>query len=69
MATTPLEFTPRIKLVVKYVSHIMEAMQRILREQVKPMVVGSLEVGMERSKEMKVVVSIDLHFVMVLTKM
>ena len=69
MATTPLEFSPRIKLVVKYVSHIMEAMERILREQVKPMVVGSLEVGRERSIEMKVIVSVDLRFVLVLMKM
>jgi len=69
MVATPLEFSLRIKLVVKYVSHIMEALERILREQVKPMVAGSLEPGRERSIEMKVVVSIDLHFVMVLTKM
>ena len=69
MGSTPLEFSPRIKLVVKYVSHIMEVLERILWEQVKPMVAGSLEAGRERSIEMKVVVSIDLHFVMVLTKM
>ena len=69
MVATPLEFSLRIKLVVKYVSHIMEALERILREQLKPMVASSLEARRERSIEMKVVVSIDLHFVMVLTKM
>jgi len=69
MVATPLEFSLRIKLVVKYVGHIMEALERILREQLKPMVASSLEARRERSIEMKVVVSIDLHFVMELTKM
>ena len=69
MVATPLEFSPRIKLVIKYVSHIMEALEQILQEQVKPMVAGSLEAGREHSIEVKVIVSIDLHFVMVLTKM
>ena len=47
MVATPLEFSPRIKLVVKYVSHIMESLELILWEQVKPIVAGSLEAGRE----------------------
>ena len=65
----PLNFPPRSKLIVECVSYLMEVLERVPRERVKPVVGNSLEVGRERSTEKEIIMSIDRHLVLVLTEM